>query len=56
MYKAILERKYGKIVKDMFLVRLHPDNSKKTFELIKCVNLSQEITDLFEKRKGEINI
>jgi ATP-dependent exoDNAse (exonuclease V) beta subunit len=55
MYKAILQQKYGKIVKDLFLVRLHPDNPKKTFELIKCPNMDQEIADLFEKRIKEIS-
>ena len=54
-YKAILERKYGKIVTDLYLVRLHPDAEEKNYELIKLPNLSKEINDLFEERKKEIN-
>ena len=53
-YKAILESKYGKKIKELYLVRLHPDNPRKTYDLIKCADLSQEVTDLFELRKKEI--
>jgi CRISPR/Cas system-associated exonuclease Cas4 (RecB family) len=53
-YKAILEKKYGKKVTDLYLVRLHPDNPKKTYELIKCADLSKEIQDLFEERKQKV--
>jgi ATP-dependent exoDNAse (exonuclease V) beta subunit len=55
-YKAILERQYGKIVTDLYLVRLHPNNPRKTFDLIKCADLSQEITDLFQLRKEQIQL
>jgi hypothetical protein len=52
-YKAILEEKYGKKVTDLYLVRLHPNNEKKSYDLIKCADLSEEIADLFElKRKS----
>jgi CRISPR/Cas system-associated exonuclease Cas4 (RecB family) len=50
-YKAILEQKYGKIVKNLFLVRLHPDAEEKNYELIELPDLSTEIKDLFEERK-----
>ena len=53
-YKAILERKYGKIVKSLFLVRLHP-NAKK-YELIECANLSNDVELLFEERAVEIGL
>jgi hypothetical protein len=53
-YKAILEKKYGKKVTQLFLVRLHPDNPKKTFELLRCADLGSEIADLFEHRKRNI--
>jgi ATP-dependent exoDNAse (exonuclease V) beta subunit len=49
-YKAILEKQYGKKVTDLYLVRLHPNNEQKTYELIQCADLSQEIADLFELR------
>lgn len=50
IYKAIIEEKYNKIVKEMFLVRLHPDNEEKNYELIKLPDLSREIKDLFDER------
>jgi ATP-dependent exoDNAse (exonuclease V) beta subunit len=54
-YKAILERKYGKVVTDLYLVRLHPDAEEKNYELIKLPDLSREINELFEEREKEIN-
>ena len=49
-YKAIIERNYGKTVKDLYLVRLHPDAEEKNYELIKLPDLSREINELFEER------
>jgi ATP-dependent exoDNAse (exonuclease V) beta subunit len=49
-YKAILERKYKKQIKDLYLVRLHPNNPRETFDLIKCANLQDEVAALFEDR------
>jgi len=54
-YKAILEAKYNKQIKDLYLVRLHPNHPKKTFELIKCANLSQEVEALFALRKSQLS-
>jgi hypothetical protein len=48
-YKVILEDKYGKKVKDLYLVRLHPDAEEKNYELIKLPDLSNEVRELFEK-------
>lgn len=53
-YKAILQEKYGKTIKDLYLVRLHPNNPRKTFEIIKCANLDKEISDLFALRKRQL--
>lgn len=53
-YKAILESKYGQKIKELYLVRLHPNNPKKTYELYKCADLSAEIGDLFAFRKKEL--
>jgi hypothetical protein len=50
-YKHILERKYGKIVSDLFLVRLHPDSEEKNYELIKLPILQKEIEELCLERK-----
>jgi hypothetical protein len=47
-YKAILELKYGKIVKDLFLVRLHPDSTD--YELIQVPDLKHDIEKLFSVR------
>lgn len=52
-YKAVLEQKYDKKITDLYLVRLHPDNEEKTYELIKLPDLSREINDLFEQRIRE---
>jgi hypothetical protein len=53
-YKAIIEQKYGKIVKHLFLVRLHPDAEEKNYELIELPDLSTEIKDLFMERKKQL--
>jgi hypothetical protein len=50
-YKAILERKYGKTVTYLCLVRLHPDASN--YELLPVPDLTEEIQLLFEEREKE---
>jgi ATP-dependent exoDNAse (exonuclease V) beta subunit len=50
-YKAILEEKYEKKIKDLYLVRLHPDAQE--YELIKLPDLQQEISELFDKLKNK---
>ena len=64
-YKAIIEEKYNKIVKDLYLVRLYPDLKEETsqieqtkeeetnYELIKIPDLKKEIHDLFEERRKQ---
>lgn len=47
-YKAILEQKYGVKVRNLVLVRLHPDAD--TYELIPCPDLQKEVADLFQER------
>jgi ATP-dependent exoDNAse (exonuclease V) beta subunit len=49
-YKYILESKYEKKIKDLFLVRLHPDAEEKNYELIQLPDLSVEVNDLFQER------
>lgn len=46
-YKMILETKYGKVVKDLYLVRLHPDSDN--YELIQVPDLKNDINTLFPK-------
>jgi len=49
-YKLILEQKYEKKIRDLYLVRLHPNAEEKNYELIKLPDLSREINDLFQDR------
>jgi ATP-dependent exoDNAse (exonuclease V) beta subunit len=49
-YKAILERCYGEIVDDLYLVCLHPDNKSKNYERIKVPNLQNQVKELFDER------
>ena len=55
-YKAILQAKYDKKITDLYLVRLHPNNPRKSFDLIKCADLSAEIAELFEERRKEVEM
>jgi len=55
-YKAILEAKYEKKVVGLYLVRLHPDASEKTYDLIKVPDLSNYIEELFQLRKNELHL
>jgi hypothetical protein len=55
-YKRLIERKYGKTVTDLYLVRLHPDAEEKNYELIKLPDLSKEIDELFEERKQKLTV
>lgn len=50
-YKYLIEKNYGKKVKNMYLVCLHPDNSNKNFMRFKLPHLNEEITDLMDLRK-----
>ena len=51
-YKTILERNYGKTIKAMFLVGLHPD--WPTYQVLKVPDLRQEMADLFELRRAQL--
>ena len=53
-YKQILERKYGVQIRDLVLVRLHPDNPDKTYELIDVPILSREMNELFDRKRDEV--
>jgi len=54
-YKAILERKYGKTVTKLCLVRLHPDTVEKTYELLDVPILTEDIRKLFEEREKQVS-
>jgi hypothetical protein len=51
-YKTILERKYGKKIKEMFLVGLHPNLPK--YKLYSVPLLEKEMTDLFAFRMAQL--
>jgi len=51
-YKNILENRYEKKVVGLFLVKLHPNNSKKSYEVLKVPFLEEEMKDLNEYRKS----
>jgi len=53
-YKAIIEKNYGKKIKELYLVRLHPDAEEKNYELIEVVDMQESIKELFELRKIEL--
>jgi ATP-dependent exoDNAse (exonuclease V) beta subunit len=51
IYKRILEDKYDKVIKDLYLVRFHNNNENNTYELLSVPFLNREIDDLYELRK-----
>jgi hypothetical protein len=55
-YKTIIEAKYGRTVRDLFLVRLHPDAEEQNYELIPLPDLSADVRALFlERLSGRAN-
>jgi hypothetical protein len=55
-YKKIIEDKYNKKVSAMYLVKLHPNNSKKSFELYKVPFLELEMKMLFMNLKDQVTL
>ncbi len=53
-YKYLLEKNYDKIIKDMYLIRLHPNNKNNTYEKLRVPDLSDEINDLMELRRNTL--
>ena len=51
IYKAILEAKYGKIVTDLYLIRLHPDAEEENYEIIQVPIVNADIKNLFDERQ-----
>jgi len=49
IYKRIIEKNYNFIIKDLYLVRLHPNNEDNNYILIKAADLSDQVTRLLEK-------
>lgn len=55
IYKYILESKYDKTIKELFLVRLHPDAEEKSYELIQLPILTNEIALLVDERIKQLS-
>ena len=53
-YKAILEEKYEKKVTELYLVCLHPENKNNDYLRIKVPDLQEEVAQLFELRRKEL--
>ena len=53
-YKLILEEKYERKIKNLFLVRLHPDAEEKNYDLIALPDLTYDIKELFTERQTQI--
>ena len=54
VYRAILEKKYGKKVTGLYLVCMHPTNPYKSYDRIEVPFLDKEIKELFEVRTQEV--
>lgn len=54
-YKHLIEKNYGKKVKEMYLVCLHPNNKNKNYLRIKVCDLGTEVNDLLQIRKQDLN-
>ena len=50
-YKYILEDKYGRRIRELNLVRIHPDHPAQTYELIPVPILTKELDELFTELK-----
>ena len=54
LYRVILEKFYGKIVKEMFLIVLHPKNKNEKYQRINIKNMDREIELMLDYRKAEL--
>jgi hypothetical protein len=55
-YRAIIERKYGKVVSKLCLVKLHPESANKNYEMLEVPMLDKEIDDLFTERLEQVKV
>jgi argininosuccinate synthase len=54
IYKKILEDKYAKVIKDLFLVKLHPESTEENYEIINIPFLENEIIKLCNERMKKV--
>ena len=52
IYKFLLEKNYGKTIKDMYLVVMHPNQKK--YQRYKVPELSTEVKELFDLRLKDV--
>ena len=50
-YKYILERKYGKTVRNLRLVVLHPETECNNYQVVDCADMTSEIDSLMNLRR-----
>ena len=50
----MLERNYDKQIKDLFIICLHPENKNKSYLKLKVPDLQEEVLELFEERKQQL--
>lgn len=48
LYKMILEEQYGKVVTDLYLVCMHPDNPSSTYDRIQVPILKDEVSQILQ--------
>jgi ATP-dependent exoDNAse (exonuclease V) beta subunit len=53
IYRFILQKKYGKIVRDMFLVVLHPENRNENYILVPVPVMHKEVKIILNDLKKE---
>jgi hypothetical protein len=56
VYKMILERNYGVFVRDLKLVRLHPDAEHNSYELLDVPIMTHVMHELIDHRLGAIGV
>lgn len=56
VYRYIIQTKYGKFVKELKLVVLHPENENNSYEIIDLPIMNYEISELIVERKRLLNI
>lgn len=50
LYKYILEKNYKCVVKDMYLVVFHPENSNNNYKTVCVPDMSKEIKDIIQEK------
>ncbi len=50
IYKYMLEKNYNKTIKDIYLVKIHPNNHNQNYIKIKCADMQNEIKDIMNLR------